>query len=303
MNKVYIHSKNSVKRIIMIFILSLIPIILYGIYKNGLLIYQKDLINILYIFKLLYLIILSVLIYFIIHVIWKKKQLWSIEILIPFIIPLFMPPLVNILLYLIGFILGFTLINVIPNKFNYNKLTLIYLLIMIILLIFKNTSYLNLLEQNEIYSFNIWDLLWGRNIGGLATTNIILALFIIVINSVFSSYKKNIAIIAIFSFCLLTLFINSFNVTSIINGNAIISFILIATDLPSSPVTKNGMIICGLLIGVLSSILCRYGLYYEGAIISIFIISILYPLLSKDLKNDKIMSILKNKRNIKKEIS
>ena len=293
MNNVYIHSKNSIKRIVIIYIISLIPIMLYGIYKNGLLIYQKDIINILSIFKLIYLMILSLIIYYIIHVIWKKKPFWSIDILTPIIIPMFMPPSVNIFIYLISFLAGFIIINILPNKLKNNKLAFIYILIMIILLLFRNASYLNLLEKNEIYSFNTWDLLWGRNIGGLATTNIILSLLIIVINSVFSSYKKSIAFSAIISFCLISLFLNSFDLLDIINGNAIISFILIATDLPSSPVTKNGMILYGIALGILSSILCKFVAFYEGAILSIFLISILYPLLSKSLKNDKIMSILK----------
>ena len=45
-NSPYIHYKNGKKELINLYFIAIIPLILYGIYKNGILLYINDLINI-----------------------------------------------------------------------------------------------------------------------------------------------------------------------------------------------------------------------------------------------------------------
>ena len=46
----YIHEKNDNKRSVFIYLISLIPLIMYGIYKNGILLYQNHYINLINVF-------------------------------------------------------------------------------------------------------------------------------------------------------------------------------------------------------------------------------------------------------------
>ena len=62
--EVYVHSKNDLKKNVIYFLYSLIPLYLYGIYKNGYLLYQRNLIGFLGMFKLVILLGIGLLIYF-----------------------------------------------------------------------------------------------------------------------------------------------------------------------------------------------------------------------------------------------
>jgi len=93
--EVFIHSKNSLKKNVINYIILLIPLYIYGIYKNGIILYTKDLINIFSIFKLLYLLIIGIVGYILKNIIFKKKVHLDYEFLSLFIIPLFMPYNIN----------------------------------------------------------------------------------------------------------------------------------------------------------------------------------------------------------------
>ena len=58
MNRIYINSKITIDKYVLRYIYGLIPLIIYGIYKNGILLYNLNLINFLEIFKILYLLII-----------------------------------------------------------------------------------------------------------------------------------------------------------------------------------------------------------------------------------------------------
>ena len=66
-NNVYIHSQNNLKKIVFQYILCIIPLVFYGIYKNGFLLWNRDLMTFLAIFKLIYLLLISIGIYFLIY--------------------------------------------------------------------------------------------------------------------------------------------------------------------------------------------------------------------------------------------
>ena len=94
------HNKESIKKIVIRYLVCLIPLIIYGIYKNGFLLYTRDLIFFLSIFKIIYLLIISLIVYIVIDkLLFKKREFWSMDLLFLLIIPLFIPPNINILLY------------------------------------------------------------------------------------------------------------------------------------------------------------------------------------------------------------
>ena len=66
-------SNNSIKRITLTYIISLLPLILFGFYKNGISLYIKKYVNILEMFKPLVIILLGFLIGATVNVIYEKK--------------------------------------------------------------------------------------------------------------------------------------------------------------------------------------------------------------------------------------
>ena len=281
MNKVYIHSKNTIDKYVLKYIYGLIPLVLYGIYKNGIILYNANLINFFSIFKVLYLIVISLIIYIIFSIITKRKLKLNLELLSILIIPLFMPYSINLLLYSISlFILLF--INYYLSKIlKYNNISFIILGIILVLVIFNSYNYLNPIEQTNNYSYSFLDLLFGRNPGGIATSSIIIGIILIIYYSIFTIYKQNIAISSIIVFLIFTFILNDFNINSLLNSNAILSFILIAPELKNTPVSIKGTIIYGSLIGIISGLLCQYVSFYVGSFLAIFIISLIYGILHK----------------------
>ena len=59
---VYLKSKNNENKILVKYILLLIPFLIYGFYKNGILLYKGEYVNIFNMFKPLILTIISILI-------------------------------------------------------------------------------------------------------------------------------------------------------------------------------------------------------------------------------------------------
>jgi len=67
-----IKSDNSIKRICYAYLISLIPLILYGFYKNGINLYIKNYIGLLEMFKPLLFVLIGALIGIIVNVIYNK---------------------------------------------------------------------------------------------------------------------------------------------------------------------------------------------------------------------------------------
>ncbi len=276
MNKVYINTKMTIDKYILRYIYGLIPLILYGIYKNGILLYNLDLINFLDIFKIIYLLIISIIIYIIYCLIFKKKIKINLEILNILIIPLFMPTSINLLIYTTTLFIGLIINHYLSKVLKYNNTAFMILFILLFLVIFNNYNYLNIAEATKNYSFSSLDLLFGRNTAGIASSSIIIGLLLIIYFSIFTIYKKEITLSSIISFILLIGILNNFNIINILNGNAILSFILIAPDMISTPIKRNEKIIIGVIIGLLSALLTQYIDIYCGSIIAILLISIIY---------------------------
>lgn len=282
MNRVFCHDKTSIKKIIIFYLLWLIPLILYSIYKNGFLLYERDLISYFTIFKIIYLLIISFLIYLLVDkIIFKKNNFFTFDLLFVLIIPLFMPPNINIFLYAVGLLVSFILANILEKKLKFNKIAFCKLFIILLVILFGDYTYLNGAESLNIYALNYWDLLWGRNVGGIASTNIIFGLVILVIYSYFNNYKKNIALWSIGIFMLFSFLFSGYNIMSLLSSSAIVGLILLNVDSLSSPHNKKAMILCGVLIGFTTACLTIFVNQNEGVFISTLIFSFFSPILDK----------------------
>lgn len=281
-NRVFFHNKVNIKNIVISYLLCLIPLILYGIYKNGILLYTRDLISFLSIFKIIYLLIISLLIYILVDIlIFKKKEIWTLDLLFLMIIPLFMPQNINLFVYGISLFISFLISNVLERKIKFNKMAFCKLFIILVLVVINNYTYLNPAENLNIYSLNYWDLLWGRNIGGIASTNIILGIIILILFSVLNNYKKIIAICSISAFLIISLLISGFDINSLLSSSAILGLILLNVDSISTPHSRLGMIIYGIACGILTAILTYFLNAFEGVFISVLFLSFFTPILDK----------------------
>ena len=184
--------KKSKNRLIIENICLLLPLIIYGIYKNGYLVYQKNLIHFLEIFKPLYLVLIGVVIKIIIDLIRYKKVKVDYDFIYVIIIGMIMPPNINLLLYFIAFSILYILSIFLDKYLKLNKVCYIYLIIIFINSLFNDFTFLNPMEAKYNFQFEFLDYVFGRNIGSISTTSIIcsLIIFCYLINDYY--YKKDI---------------------------------------------------------------------------------------------------------------
>lgn len=263
-------SNNSIKRITLTYIISLLPLILFGFYKNGISLYIKKYVNILEMFKPLVIILLGFLIGAIVNVIYEKKInknkdnikdiiFSSLHPIYGILIGCISSINTNTILFsLVTFII--LLISKFTKNTKINYITLTSLIIFFIMNIFGKFSFLNAYEVSNNFNMNTIDYLFGKGNGGIVTTNILLLIisYIILYNS--NIYKRNIPIYSFISFLLLTIiycFIKNDigNIMNMLFTNGILfSFVYIASEPNSSSYTRLGSTIYGIIVGVLSFI-------------------------------------------------
>ena len=67
----------------------------------------------------------------------------------------------------------------------------------------------------------------------------------------------------------------------VINGGAILGAVYMATDYVTSPMTKKGMVIYGIGIGLITMFIRLWGAYPEGISFAILIMNATVPLLNR----------------------
>lgn len=276
------HNNSSLKKQVIISILTLIPLYLYGFYKNGILLYQKDLISILMVPKIFYFLGLSLLAYFITNKITSKHMEYNLLFLSLFIIPLFMPFKANLIIYFLV-IFGILLFQ---KYFNIS---------LVILLLSLFWSFETPADTLSLYNFSVMDLLMGRGIGGIGVTSIILGLVIFVLLSLLTDYKYLVASFSLLTYFLLSLVLGKLSYLTL--GNPILTLILIAPYSKYTPLERKYQIIYGVLLAFLGVVLMFIDIYY-GMILSCFIFSIGYLWYQKRFvfgKKSGILNLLKKK--------
>jgi len=235
----------------------LIPLIIYGIYKNGYLIYHKGLINFILVFKPLYLVLVSVIIKVIIDLIKFKKIKFDYNFIYLIIIGMIMPYNINLLFYIVTLTISYILSLIIEKYFKINKVCFIYLIIVLLNIIVNDFTFMSVLEENYEFSFDFLDLLMGRSIGGISSTSVLFSLiaYIILINNFY--YKKDIPLAINLSYLGLTLiyFIFTNNSNVLLNSELIFASIFVSTLPEYSPYKEKMQILYGIVIGIFTFII------------------------------------------------
>lgn len=266
-----IKGNNSIKKMIVVYLLSLVPLILFGFYKNGISLYLKNYVNVFGMLKPLLFIIIGFIIGVLVNIIYEKNIKKNNNDIMEIIFSSFHPIYgmlvasissinTNIFLFiLVTFIVLFVSKFINNNKINYIALS--GLIIFFIMNMFGKFSFLNVYESSSNFNMNSIDYLFGKGSGGMFTTNVLLLVISLIVLYTSKIYKKNISIFSIITFTIFTVLYCIFkndigNIMNMLFTNGIMfSFIFIATDPISSSYTKNGTIIYGIVVGLLTFLL------------------------------------------------
>lgn len=301
-------SKKNNKTLNIDYFIALIPLVIYGFYKNYFIVYNRGLISLFDVFKEIIIFILvlgiAILIPFLINILQNKK--WYDGLLKDYNIPiviiffLIMPVKYNKLVFLTIIAIFVCLDNFFKTKkFTFNRIALLHIITLFLLKQFGGIAYENIYENSKALSFTLFNSFFGRSVMNFGTTNIFLIICGFGYLTVRGYYKKEIPITIIMMYILSGISINLlmhkevFTIFSnLITTNILFSVIFVATIPFYSPYTKEGIIIYSILIGIFTSVFSIYFPLNEVIFVIIFVISLFNLLL------DKVVLKIKERRNI-----
>ncbi len=292
-DNVYVRSSKSIFSISLTRMLFILPMIIYGFYKNGIYLYQNGYINLFNMFRPLIIVFGSAIIGGIINIIYevliKRNKDKLINILFAsftieyaVLISCVMSINVNLLIY---FSALFSLLFI--SKFLNNRvnvMAVIFLVIYVISYFTTGFSFANGYENSKVFSYTLMDYFIGRDAGGIASTHIIFLILATFGLFITNNNKTDISLSSLLTFIILIIIISAFNhmdvIKIIFNNNIPFIFTLIATDSVTSCYTSRGMLIFGVLIGVLTAFISIFNPII-APFIAIMIVSLFNILIDK----------------------
>ena len=248
---VYLKSKNNENKILVKYILLLIPFLIYGFYKNGILLYKGEYVNIFYMFKPLILTIIAILISYLFTK-YKKEEFISYRLYLNILSSLIVLPNTNIFIYLIILFL----VNILYTFKKVNISLITILLLIIVSMIFSKYSFLNIYEESVNHSYSITNYLFGNGSGGISNTLFIYSILVFIYLICDFSYKKHIVVTSLTMYYILLIIsfvlFKKFDYNLLLNNNLVFSFIFLNTISIFTPYTKGGCYLYGFILGLIS---------------------------------------------------
>ena len=288
----YLKSKTKNINIITMYYITIILLSLYATYKNGLIIYNKGLIGFISIFKPLILILLGISITYLINYIFNKIKGNKYDLINDYkpiylaLITFTLPLNINIFLYLLIIII-FNIVTLFYKSDSLNNYALLKIVFIVLLVLLNKYSYLTVYDSSVERNLNLLDLILGKGVGGISTTNIILIIicFFILFKSI---HKKEIVIISFLSYfftIVLTSVIlhNVFNeeIINLVTSEFIYGIVFIATMSHFSPIRYKEKIVFAISIGILSFIFNHIINLYDGVFYAIVLSNVIVILYKK----------------------
>lgn len=315
----FLSSKNDTKKIMLTLVLSLVPICLFTIYKNGIIPYLHDVSNLLDIFRIVLFLILGPVTTYTTEYVYsklflkdKKDYFINSYSFIPGLFLSLLLPVNTPFIYLIfGGIISIVIGKMLFGGFGqnvFNPALIGYLFIMNsysskftflnnyeVDTITSATPLSNLNLVNEItYDTvvkpfgSLWDFFIGTIPGSMGETSAILCLIAMIFLIFRKVIKWRIPITYIGTVFITTLIISLTNDIGIwypffhiLSGGLLFGAIFMATDPVTSPTTKNGQIIYGISLGILTVVLRLLTNNPEGVCISILTMNMLVFIVEK----------------------
>lgn len=278
----FVREETNIKKIISYLYISIIPLLIFGFYKNGIKSYDG-----IYILHPLILDLVGFASGALVSIILeKKKPLTSFYPFYGLLSASLVFPNTSIIVFgLICFISLF-----IYKKINKNNVNIVCVIALIVILIsnFYETSYLNLVINGNT-NLDGLDYLLGKGSAGLNASCTLLSLASYLYLSTKDFYKKEIPLYSFLIYSILMVIylsfigdINSLFVRLLSNGT-IFSLVFVSTMGTTSSYTKRGRICYALILGILMFIL-SFSFPSLAVISAIFLTSIMHKYIDKLLK-------------------
>lgn len=278
----FVREETNIKKIISYLYISIIPLLIFGFYKNGIKSYDG-----IYILHPLILDLVGFASGTVVSIILeKKKPLTSFYPFYGLLSASLVFPNTSIIVFgLICFISLF-----IYKKINKNNVNIICVIALIVILIsnFYETSYLNLVINSNT-NLDGLDYLLGKGSAGLNASCTLLSLTSYLYLSTKAFYKREIPLYSFLTYSILMVIylsfigdINSLFVRLLSNGT-IFSLVFVSTMGTTSSYTKRGRICYALILGILMFIL-SFSFPSLAVISAIFLVSIMHKYIDKLLK-------------------
>jgi Na+-translocating ferredoxin:NAD+ oxidoreductase RnfD subunit len=279
-NNVYVRSKKSIANMSITRIILLIPLIIFGLYKNGVYLYLNKYTNIGGFFKPMMFIILGALIGALVNIIYEyifkrnKDNIISVlfssfHIEYGILLACITSVNTNVFVFMSVVFVMLFISKILKNRINIMSITFI-VIYFIQQQLFGGYTYLNAYDTSRVFSLDFMDFMIGRGYGGIATTHIILLIIALIGITVTNNNKSNISIssaITIFLLFGIYSIANHMDIGKLIlNNSYMFACVYIMTDYVTSSYTKNGEIIFGVLCGLLT-----FTFYFINPIIAPYI--------------------------------
>lgn len=278
----FVREETNIKKIISYLYISIIPLLIFGFYKNGIKSYDG-----IYILHPLILDLVGFASGTLVSIILeKKKPLTSFYPFYGLLSASLVFPNTSIIVFgLICFISLF-----IYKKINKDNVNIVCVIALIVILIsnFYETSYLNLVINSNT-NLDGLDYLLGKGSAGLNASCTLLSLTSYLYLSTKAFYKREIPLYSFLTYSILMVIylsfigdINSLFVRLLSNGT-IFSLVFVSTMGTTSSYTKRGRICYALILGILLFIL-SFSFPSLAVISAIFLVSIMHKYIDKLLK-------------------
>lgn len=278
----FVREETNIKKIISYLYISIIPLLIFGFYKNGIKSFDG-----IYILHPLILDLVGFASGALVSIILeKKKPLTSFYPFYGLLSASLVFPNTSIIVFgLICFISLF-----IYKKINKNNVNIVCVIALMVILIsnFYETSYLNLVINSNT-NLDGLDYLLGKGSAGLNASCTLLSLASYLYLSTKAFYKREIPLYSFLTYSILMVIylsfigdINSLFVRLLSNGT-IFSLVFVSTMGTTSSYTKRGRICYALILGILMFIL-SFSFPSLAVISAIFLVSIMHKYTDKLLK-------------------
>ena len=278
----FVREETNIKKIISYLYISIIPLLIFGFYKNGIKSFDG-----IYILHPLILDLVGFASGTVVSIILeKKKPLTSFYPFYGLLSASLVFPNTSIIVFgLICFISLF-----IYKKINKNNVNIVCVIALIVILIsnFYETNYLNLVINSNT-NLDGLDYLLGKGSAGLNASCTLLSLASYLYLSTKAFYKREIPLYSFLTYSILMVIylsfigdINSLFVRLLSNGT-IFSLVFVSTMGTTSSYTKRGRICYALILGILMFIL-SFSFPSLAVISAIFLVSIMHKYIDKLLK-------------------
>ena len=266
--------------------IALIPLLIFGIYKNGIQLYDKGYVNVWGMIKPVILISMAICgsVAGTLLKNYRQKKIIDLEsmnkckkgiieaLLLSFVLPIKSSPLI---LFVVTF-----LFNLFKENTKINKVAIMYIVMQLLNVLLGLNTFSNPYEVNTTLNYDGIDLFLGFGTGGICSTPVVFIILGLIILCFNSLYKKDMVISAIITFLILGIvprIITSHygEIFPLIFGyNILYVFVFIFPNLYSSSYTTKGQILSGIIFAILTYFFVMIT-PYNAAMLSVILVSLI----------------------------